>query len=155
MVGEIVPMRGEFEINEDSKIVAALENEAFANDLSHEDLEAKIDYAASYYMDDDDREAILDKVVKEVGKEFYDPTVQLLVSFTNGVPGNDLQLPAKEARKVFDIMNEVLRASVSEREAAKLRNLEVLKAAEDFSRSFAKGGIISALRRENRKASGN
>ena len=155
MVGEIVPMRGEFAINEDSKIVAALENEAFANDLSHEDLEAKIDYAASYYMDDDDRVAILDKVVKEVGKEFYDPTVQLLVSFTYGAPSKELKLPAKEARKVFDIMNEVLRASVSEREAAKLRNLEVLKAAEDFSRSFAKGGIISALRRENRKASGN
>jgi len=145
MVGEIVPMRSEFAINEDSKIVAALENEAFADDLSHEELESKIDYAASYYMDDDDRVAILDKVVKEVGKEFYDPTVQLLVSFTDGALGNDLQLPAKEARKVFDIMNEVLRSAVSEREAAKLRNVEVLKAAEDFSRKFAKGGIISAL----------
>ena len=90
-----------------------------------------------------DKEA-LNKLKKDIEKQVRGVSPYKVVTTSNGVEFGT-EFSDAEVRTMFDTMNTFMLDSQSERESKKQTNRDVLKAAENFSARFAKGGIISAL----------
>ena len=90
-----------------------------------------------------DKEA-MEKLKTDVEKQTMGISPYKVVTTPTGVNfGNEFS--DAEVRIMFDTVNTFMLDSQSKRESKKQTNRDVLKAAENFSARFAKGGIISAL----------
>jgi hypothetical protein len=86
----------------------------------------------------------MEKLKTDVEKQTMGISPYKVVTTPTGVNfGNEFS--DAEVRIMFDTVNTFMLDSQSKRESKKQTNRDVLKAAENFSARFAKGGIISAL----------
>ena len=97
------------------------------------------DFESSYL----DKEA-MNKLKKDIEKQVRGIAPYKVVTTPTGVDfGNEFS--DAEVRIMLDATTTFMSDSQSERESKKQTNRDMLRAAENFSRKFAKGGIISAL----------
>ena len=154
----------------DHKAIAAETNRAFGDYYDSDDMRREMGHNFSAgYIDRSERDQIaqnaVDAIAAERGlgdnlfksdlqnkKEMDDLVLTVHDAMGSEMSGSafvklaDIEgLSDAEVRTVFNQFNDFMADSVSEREAGKDRNADVLKAAENFSARFAKGGIISAL----------
>jgi len=97
------------------------------------------DFESSYL----DKEA-MNKLKKDIEKQVRGVSPYKVVTTPNGVDFGT-EFSDAEVRTMFDATTTFMLDSQSERESKKQTNRDMLKAAENFSKKFAKGGIISAL----------
>ena len=154
----------------DHKAIAAESNRAFSDSYNRNDMRTEMIHNVSAgYLDRSERNQIAQKAIDAIaaerglGENLFKSDLQnkkemddlvLTVHDAMGSPMSESAfirmadikgLSDAEVRTVFNQFNDFMADSVSEREADKNRNVEMLKAAENFSARFAKGGIISAL----------
>ena len=154
----------------DHRSIAAETNRAFSDFYDRNDMRREMIHNVSAgYINSSDRNQIAQKAIDAIaaerglGDNLFKSALQnkkemddlvLTVHDAMGSPMSESAfirmddikgLSDAEVRTVFNQFNDFMADSVSEREAAKDRNIEMLKAAENFSARFAKGGIISAL----------
>ena len=154
----------------DHKAIAAESNRAFSDSYNRNDMRTEMIHNVSAgYLDRSERNQIAQKAIDAIaaerglGENLFKSDLQnkkemddlvLTVHDAMGSPMSESAfirmadikgLSDAEVRTVFNQFNDFMADSVSEREADKNRNVDMLKAAENFSAGFAKGGIISAL----------
>ena len=154
----------------DHRSIAAETNRAFSDYYDRNDMRREMIHNVSAgYINSSDRNQIAQKAIDAIaaerglGDNLFKSALQnkkemddlvLTVHDAMGSPMSESAfirmddikgLSDAEVRTVFNQFNDFMADSVSEREAGKDRNIEMLKAAENFSARFAKGGIISAL----------
>jgi len=97
------------------------------------------DFESSYL----DKQA-MNKLKNDIEKQVRGISPYKVVTTPNGVEFG-YEFSDAEVRTMLDATTTFMSDSQSERESKKQTNRDMLRAAENFSRKFAKGGIISAL----------